>query len=306
MRILLTLVFVTMLSGSAFAQTEVERNFNTFLRWFSGSWDNEIQTFNENYNKIPDDERHGRIHMVYKAVKSDAFPGVLFVIENYSKEGIRGPLNYMSVHHFYPDTERGAIAHAFLFKKDGNWSYLAEDPQAAADLAPDDVSFNTDCMMYWTKEAGQYIGTTDEGACRVGDNKDLLDATGVLSQSDLWRRDIVLDRDGNILRGHKEFERFRAATYYNCGGRHQDNDGEWVYFQNERVHNQGDFVWLGDENLGVQIRQIIWTNGFFENATALQTFQNGSAKATVNGHGSLQTRYIGIDHPEYVVNCKRS
>ena len=305
MRILFISALGALLSLSAMAQTQVEREFDTFVRWFSGSWDNEIQTFNENYERIPEDERHNRIHMVYRAVRAEAFPGVLFVIENYADEGIRGPLNYMSVHHFFVHENSDAIAHAFLFKKDGDWTYLADDPQAAASLTPDDVRFNTDCMMYWHKEAGQFVGTADEGACRVGDNNDLLDATGFLSPTDLWRRDMILDDDGNILRGHKVFEKFRKARYYSCYGRHQDNDGNWVYFQDQQVHNQGDLLWLGDKKLGVQIRQIIWTTGSFNNATALQAFQNGNERATVNGHGSLNTRYIGLDHPEFVVNCER-
>ena len=305
MRNILTFVLMGLFACTAQAQTQVERDFDTFVRWFSGSWDNEIQTFNENFSGVPQDHRHNRIHMVYRAVDAEAFPGVLFVIENYSAEGIRGPLNYMSVHHFFVDSERDAIAHAFLFKKDGDWAYLADNPQAAASLTPDDVRFNTDCMMYWTREAGQFVGTTDDGACLVGDDQDLLDATGQLSATDLWRRDIVLDDDGNILRGHEVFEKFRKARYFSCSGRHQDSDGEWVYFQDQRVHNQGDLLWLGDKNLGVQIRQIIWTTGSFSNATALQAFQNGSERATVNAHGSLNTRYIGLDHPEFVVNCER-
>lgn len=305
MRHFIVAAIVSLWTGTAGAQTSIERDFETFVRWFSGSWDNEVQTFNEDFNNTPQKDRHNRIHMVYEAVRSDSFPGVLFVIKNYAKEGIRGPLNYMSVHHFYPDAERGAIVHAFLFRKDGDWAYLASNPQAAAALTPNDVVFNTGCMMFWTREASQFVGATNDGACRVGDNNDILDATGMLSRSDLWRRDMVLDANGNILRGHETFEKFRAAQYYTCAGRHQNNAGEWVYFDDVKIHNQGDKVWFGDKNLGVQIRQIIWETGFFENATALQTFQNGSERATVNGHGSLRTRYIGIDHPEFVVNCKR-
>lgn len=305
MRYFIVAALLSLWCGAAAAQTSIERDFESFVVWFSGSWDNEIQTFNEGFNNTLEEDRHNRIHMVYEAVRSDNFPGVLFVIRNYAKDGIRGPLNYMSVHHFYPDTERDAIAHAFLFKKDGDWAYLADNPQAVADLTADDVRFNPDCMMFWKREASQFKGVTDEGACRVGDKKDLLDATGMLSRSDLWRRDMVLDSDGNIIRGHKTFEQFRKARHYACSGRYQDNDGAWIYFENEPVHNQGDKVWLGDKNLGVQIRQIIWASGSFQNATALQAFQHGSERATVNGHGSLNTRYIGIDHPEFVVNCER-
>jgi len=37
----------------------------------------------------------------------------------------------------------------------------------------------------------------------------------------------------------------------------------------------------------------------------LQVYVNGAGRAAVNGHGSLNTRYIGIDHPDFVVNCER-
>ncbi len=303
MRTLFILIFVIFGPAATHAQTQVERDFDTFVRWFSGSWDNEIQTFNENYERIPDEDRHNRIHMVYRPVRAEAFPGVLFVIENYSEEGVRGPLNYISVHHFFVHAERNAIAHEFLFRKEGDWAYLEGNAEAAADLTPDDVRWNAECVMYWHREAGQFVGTTDPGACRVGEDRNELDAKGLLSRTDLWRRDLVLADDGSVLRGHEEFEKFRKARYYSCYGRHQDSDGEWVYFQDQRVHNQGDLLWLGDKNLGVQIRQIIWTTGSFSNATALQAFQNGNERATVNAHGSLNTNYIGLDHPEFVVNC---
>ena len=307
MRILFTIGILAFLAAPAHAQTRVERDFNTFVSWLSGSWDNEIQTFNENFSRLPDEMRHERIHMVYESVKADAFPGVLFVIKSYGSEGIRGPLNYVSVHHFFPNVDRGAIAHEFFFKKDGDWSYLADDPDAAAALTPDDVRFNVQCTMYWTKEAGQFTGTTDPSACLTTEDYErvLVEATGLLSRTDLWRRDMVFDRNGNKLSGLEEFEEFRAARYYSCSGRHLDNDGEWVYYDSLRVHNQGDLVWLGDKNLGVQIRQIVWQTGSFNNATVLQAFQNGNGRATVNAHGSMSTRFIGLDHPEFVVNCER-
>lgn len=291
---------------TAGAQTKVERDFDVFVRWMSGSWDNEIQTFNERIEDLPEELRHHRIHMVYQAVEADDVPGVLFVIRNYGKEGLQGDLNYMSVHHFSPDVERQAIAHTFWFNKNGDWAYLADAPSLAADLTLNDVNFNPGCTMYWVREAGQFKGATDEGACKVGEDQNLLDATGLLSRTDLWRRDVVFDAEGNKLRGLDEFEKFRKARSYACSGRYNGDDGEWVMFDDVAVHNQGDFVWLGNDNLGIQLRQIIWTTGFFDNATALQVYQNGNERPTVNGHGALNTRYLGIDHPEFVVNCERT
>lgn len=305
MKTLIATLLLCMCATTASAQTKVERDFETFVRWFSGSWDNEIQTFNEMIEELPEDLRHHRIHMNYRVVQADGVPGVLFVIRNYGKDGVQGDLNYMSVHHFFPDVDRQAIAHEFWFKKDGDWAYLADDPSKAADLTLDDVRFNAGCTMYWTREAGQFKGATEDGACKVGEDENLLEATGLLSRTDLWRRDVVFDAGGNKLRGLDEFEKFRKAITYSCSGRHKDDDDAWVMFDDVRVHNQGDFVWLGGDNLGIQLRQIIWTSGFFDNATALQVYQNGNARPTVNGHGSLNTRYLGIDHPEFVVNCER-
>jgi hypothetical protein len=301
------LVCVLGLSAPALAQTEIERDFETFVHWFTGSWDNEIQTFNENFEGIPEEHRHDRIHMEYRAVRGSGFPGVLFVIKNFGADGVRGDLNYVSVHHFFPHIERQAIAHEFWFSKNGDWSHLAENPDAAAALTADDIRFNRQCTMYWTRKAAQFEGTTDPNACITGEGnaQRIVDATGLLSRSDLWRRDLVSDKDGNRVSGHDTFERFRKARYYGCSGRYRDEAGEWVMYDGVKVHNQGDFVWLGGESLGIQLRQIIWTSGFFGNATALQVYVNGAGRAAVNGHGSLNTRYIGIDHPDFVVNCER-
>ena len=303
MRFLIIILVIFVSNSAAIAQ--ITRDFDTFVHWLSGSWDNEIQTFNENYNKVAREVRQNRSHMVYQAIKSDHFPGILFVKENYGKEGIRAPLNYITIHHMYPDVERQAIAHAFLEKNEGDWDYLTNDIAMVATITPEDVFSDTKCMMYWTKEGGQFSASTNKGDCRVGKNNNLLNTTSFLSNSDLWRREIVLDTEGKLLSGNENFEKFRKATYYTCGGRYQDNAGRWVYFQNQSIHNQGDLVWFGDKNLGVQIRQIIWTTGTFDNATALQTFQNGKERATVNSHAALNTSFIGTDHPEFVVNCKR-
>ncbi|NKB44718.1 MAG: hypothetical protein GKS03_10620 [Alphaproteobacteria bacterium] len=304
MRLLLAIALCFFLALPANAQTEVERDFDTF---FSGDWDNEIQTFNEGIQQLPDDMRHGRIHMKYEAIENDNFPGVLFVIENYGKDGLQGNLNYVSVHHFFVDVERQAIVHELWFKKDGDWSYLAGNAQAASDIGPDDYRFNAQCVMYWKREASQFKGTTDPGACVGGvDGKETtVEATGILSRTDLWRSDLVYDMEGNRLRGLDMPERFRKARFYSCYGRHKGADGDWVNFKDVMVHNQGDFVWLGGDALGIQMRQIIWTSGFFNNALALQAYQNGSDKPTVNGHAALNAGFIGLDHPEFVVNCGR-
>lgn len=308
MRWLLATTLFVLIAIPASAQTEVERDFDTFVRWFTGNWDNEIQTFNEDIQDLPADLRHGRIHMKYHAVKSNTLPGVLFVIENYGKEGLQGDLNYVSVHHFYVDIERQAIAHELWFSANGNWDYLAGNAEAAADLKEGDYRFNQQCMMYWKREASQFKGKTDPGACVGGvDGKQTtVDATGILSRTDLWRSDLVYDIEGNRIRGLDMPERFRKARFYSCYGRHKDSDGGWVNFKDVLVHNQGDFVWLGGDALGIQMRQIIWTSGFFNNALALQAYQNGSEKPTVNGHAALNARFIGLDHPEFVVNCERS
>lgn len=306
MKTLSAILLLCACTTTASAQTKIERDFEAFVRWFSGSWDNEVQTFNETFEQLPAELRHHRIHMVYEPIRAESVPGVLFVIRNYGKDGKQGDLNYMSVHHFFPDLARQAIAHEFWFSKNGDWADLAVDPNAAAKLTLDDVRFNPACTMFWTREAGQFKGATDDGACKVGEDENLLEATGLLTPSDLWRRDVVFSPDGTKLRGLDEFEKFRKARTYMCSGRHKDNADDWVMFDDVAVHNQGDFVWLGDDNLGIQIRQIIWTSGFFDNATALQVYQNGNARPTVNGHGSLNTRYIGIDHPEFVVNCERA
>ena len=307
MRHLFAATLLLLLIQPAVAQTEVERDFDTFIRWFSGNWDNEIQTFNESIQQLPDAMRHSRIHMKYEAVKHDSLPGVLFVIENFGKEGIQGALNYVSVHHFFPDIERQAIAHELWFKKEGNWSYLADNAQAASDLTTADYHFNPQCVMYWKREAGQFKGGTDPGACVTTEGGDdvVVEATGILSRSDLWRSDQVYDKAGKRIGGLDEFERFRKARFYSCYGRHKDESDGWVNFRDVMVHNQGDLVWLGDDVLGIQLRQIIWTSGSFNNALALQGYQNGAERATVNGHAALNASFIGLDHPEFVVNCER-
>ncbi|MBT4739869.1 MAG: hypothetical protein HN793_07800 [Rhodospirillaceae bacterium] len=307
MKLLIATTLLTLLAIPASAQTEIERDFDTFVTWFSGNWDNEIQTFNESIQGLPDDMRHGRIHMKYQAVTSNTLPGVLFVIENYGTEGLQGDLNYVSVHHFYADVERQAIAHELWFSTNGDWNYLAGNADAAADLSAGDYRFNQQCVLYWKREASQFKGATDPGACITteGGEDVVVEATGILSRGDLWRSDLVHDTSGKRIRGLDEFERFRKARFYSCYGRHKAADGGWVNFKDVRVHNQGDFVWLGGDTLGIQMRRIIWTSGFFGNALALQAYQNGSEKPTVNGHAALNASFIGLDHPEFVVNCKR-
>lgn len=307
MRHLLIAALVALFSSSVSAQTPIEREFDTFVSWFSGSWDNEIQTFNEGMERLPENMRHGRIHMKYETVKVDGLPGVLFVIENYGKDGLQGELNYVSVHHFYADVERHAIAHELWFPTDANWSYLADNAQAAADIKPEDYRFNTQCVLYWKREAGQFKGATDPGACVTteGGEDVTVEATGILTRNDLWRSDLVYDMAGDRVRGLDEFEKFRKANFYSCYGRYEDSNGEFHTFSDVKVHNQGDFVWLDGDVLGIQLRQIIWTSGSFKNALALQGYQNGNARPTVNAHAALNGRFIGIDHPEFVVNCDR-
>lgn len=78
------LFVVAMLWGqSSVAQTAIEREFETFVCWFGGSWDNGIQAFNQSFAGTPEGERHKRTHMEYEVVRNESVPGVLFVIKNY-------------------------------------------------------------------------------------------------------------------------------------------------------------------------------------------------------------------------------
>lgn len=292
---------------SFFIKAEIERDFDEFVSWLAGSWDNEIQSFHDNRANLPENELQSRSHVSYELYKNDQFPGMLFIVKNYGIKGIRGPIKKIDIHHYYPDIEQGLIVNEFLSYKNGDYSELAENPELLNLMDRKQFEINTECNVYWRKSASQFIGERKKGKCisRTEGSFNSKDFTGVLSPQDYWMRELLFDSKDNLLSLSLRFKEFKEVIYYSCYGRRQSSDGGWVMFQDIMLHNQGDFFWFANQELGIQLRRIIWRKGTFKNALALQSFQNGSSKMTVNAHASLNASFIGIDHPDFVVNCER-
>lgn len=292
---------------SFFVKAEVERDFDKFVSWLAGSWDNEIQTFHDSRANLSESELKNRSHVSYEHYENDKFVGMLFIVKTYGVKGIRGPIKKTEIHHYFPDVENGYIVNEFLSYKDGDYNKLVENPAILNLMDRNQFEIDTGCNVYWRKSASQFIGERKKGKCLSAAEGRFYskDFTGFLSPENYWIRELSFDSKDNLLSLSIRFKEFKEAIYYSCYGRRQSPNGGWVMFQDVMLHNQGDFVWFGNQELGIQLRRIIWRKGTFKNALALQSFQNGSSKMTVNAHASLNAKFIGIDHPDFVVNCER-
>jgi len=79
-----TIVALQLSSGVHADQNAVlDRDFQTFLEWFPGVYDNQEQVYFEEQLGVPEDERHERIHHTFAPVNLPAFGDHVFYVQQY-------------------------------------------------------------------------------------------------------------------------------------------------------------------------------------------------------------------------------
>lgn len=293
----------------------LDRDFNRFLEWFPGEYDNMEQVyFNGNLN-IPEEERHGRIHHIFTPVNLPNFPGSTFYIEQYQNND-PADVYRQRIYSFEPDYEENAIKLTIYIPEDAEALLGAYNDLSKLDgLVPEAFTFYPGCEVYWRYKNDFYHGYMKEGACRVKSKRSgkILVVTDdlQLSKNSLWIRDEAVFEDGSYVYGNKAriHHKNNRATPFNCWVAPRKKDGEYGFVNNLQLHDQGGWVRIESEEyeyekIALRMRNVVWPSGTNRPSRVLYLHRDGDdEKAVSYAWTSPDEPRLGINLRWVQVSC---
>ena len=292
----------------------LDRDFNRFLEWFPGEYDNMEQVyFNENLN-IPEEERHGRIHHIFTPVDLPNFPGSTFYIEQYQNNDPTDVYR-QRIYSFEPDYEENAIKLTIYIPEDAEALLGAHNDLSKLDgLDPAAFTLYPGCEVYWRYQNGFYHGYMKEGACQVKSKRSgkILVVTDdlQLSPNSLWIRDEAVFEDGSYVYGNKAgiHHKNNRATPFTCWVAPQKKDGEYDFVNNLTLHDQGGWIRLPEteerEQMAFRMRNVDWPIGNNRPSRVLYAYRGEDEdKAVSYAWTSPDEPRIGINLRWVQISC---
>lgn len=293
----------------------LKRDFKRMMKWFPGRYDNQEQVyFNGNLN-VPEEERHGRIHHIFTPVDLPDFPGETFYIEQY-QNGDPTDVYRQRVYSFEPDFEENAIRLTIHIPKDAKALLGAHSDLSKLDgLKPTDFTTYPGCEVYWTFQNEFYHGFMKEGACRVESKRSgktlVITDDLQLSKSSIWIRDEAVDTDGNYVYGNKAriHHKNLRANNFKCWVSPQKENGEYGFYNDIYIHDQGGRVWLEGEDhqrVGLRMRNVVWPMGNNRPSLVLYAYRGDDEdKAVAYAWTSPDEPRIGINLRWIQASCTK-
>jgi hypothetical protein len=303
-------------SAESMARLVLDRDFQTFLQWFEGRFDNELQVFFQPDLKTPEEAKVNRIHSIFKRVSLPAFGETVFYVEQYG-DGDPTKIYRQRLYVFTPDYAEGAIKLVIHAPKNaaplaGAW----KDPTKLASLTPRDTQVYPGCDVWWKRQENQFRGYMRENACRIqsrsGRGTIIVTDDLVLTQDQIWIRDRAVDEKGGYVYGNKAgtYHQLRRIMPYQCwvavlrGAKHGDSgqgSDNWQFIRDVWIHDQGGIASVTTDETPVRtvrlrLRDVEWPFGTNRPSLTLYVLgEEGSDRAVSYAWGEGGAERLGIN-----------
>ncbi len=269
----------------------LKRDFTRMMEWFPGRYDNQEQVYFEENLNVEEELRHGRIHHIFAPVELENFPGTTFYIQQYQNDD-PADVYRQRIYSFEPDFEENAIRLRIYIPKDAkNLLDAHEDPSKLEGIQPSQFTTYDGCDVFWRYQNEHFHGYMKKDECRVTSQRSgktlIIEDDLQLSKSAIWIRDEGWDEDGNKVYGNKARVHHKnlRARMFNCWVSPRKNDGEYGFYNNVRIHDQGGRVWLeSDEHdkVGLKIRNVVWPMGRNRHSLVLYAYKGDDPDKAVS------------------------
>lgn len=315
---LLSAALFMMSGGSATAQqagTPLDKDFALFLEWFPGRYDNELQVFWEPDLKVPEDERHERIHSIFRPVEAPAFGAHVFYVEQF-QDGDPAKIYRQRIYAFAPDAAENAIRLKIYTPKNpealvGAWRETAKLKK----LKLANATTLPGCDVLWRRQANQFLGSIPDGACRVVSTRSgkeiVIDDDLVLTEKEIWIADRATTPEGAYVFGNKAGvpHKLRKVRAFECwtavlrGAKHGDSGeglDDWHFQRGGLMHDQGgDLTLKTDEtpprNIRLKLRRVEWPSGPNRPSLTLYVHEGANKRALSYVWGEEDAERLGVN-----------
>lgn len=318
----MVLLVVVTLAGAVWAEEPVDKDFQLFMEFYAGEFNNHNQVYfetNDHYEKeVPEDSRHPWHHYTNTRADAPAFGEFVF-FNQINDEGPDGAVVRQRVNVFVPDAETGTIRQTFFAIEPGQ--ERVEYPIGPSDLAklePGDLrGYPEGCEVVWRRQADQFLGTIEKGDCAVVSKRSgktlYIWAEMILSKNESWHAEGGTDADFNPIFGPPDGVPFKLSRveYLSCWAAFlKDEEAEeWDSFRGIRIGNQGgvtEFATTHDEprHYRLQLMQTVFPAGNWPDVLELFVFEKGNDKALSYAWTSPDAERIGVNLRWMQVGCQ--
>jgi len=320
LRTLLCGLVLSFLAQSALAQERVaegvlEKDLRQFLDWFPGRYDNSLQAFWEPDFGVPEGERHGRIHSIFRRVDLSDFGENVFYVEQYG-DGDPSKIYRQRIYVFETDTRENAIRlKIFTPKNTDNLKGAYRDTELLKRLRIRETTTREGCDVFWKRQSNQFIGYMKEGACRYMSErlgKEIIISDDlVLTENEIWISDRAETVEGEYVFGNKagihhklkKIRPFECWTSVLRGASHGDSgegSDDWDFKRGGWLHDQGgELVLNTDEEpsrkVRLKIRRVEWPAGTNRPSMTMYVHEGNNERATSYAWTVYDGERIGIN-----------
>ncbi len=293
----------------------LDKDLALFLEWFPGRYDNSLQVFWEPDLDVPEDERHERIHSVFRPVELTAFGDHVFYVEQF-QDGDPSDVYRQRIYVFQADENEDAIRLRIHSPDDTDALVGAyRDPSLLEGLTPEAAPAREGCDVFWKRQANQFIGYMKEGACRFESRrlgKEIIISDDlVLTENEIWISDRAETVDGEYVFGNKAGvpHKLRKIRPFECwtavlrGAEHGDSgegNRDWDFRTGGWIHDQqGELVLTTDETpsreIMLRLRRVEWPTGSNRPSLTLYVHEDGSDRATSYAWTEYDGERVGLN-----------
>jgi hypothetical protein len=319
--LLIAIAFMLSAAGPAQSQASnrgvLEQDFQLFLGWFEGRFDNDRQVFFERDLNVSEDARHERIHSIFRRVDLPAFGANVFYVEQYL-EGDPARIYRQRLYVMSLDDAAQAIRLTIHIPTNPDPLRGAHlDPARLVGLTPDQTTTYPGCDVLWRRQENQFVGAVPGGSCRVVSSRSgrtlVVSDDLVLTDNAIWIHDRAEDEQGGYVYGNRAGvpHQLRRARGFLCwtavlrGAEHGDSGAgasgdDWFFQREQWVHDQGgDLIITTDETPARQfmlrLRRVEWPYGTNRPSLTLYVHEVGENRALSYAWGEYDAERLGIN-----------
>ncbi len=230
---------------------ELDPDLARLAEWFAGTWDNHAQVEAMVEARSPGIER---VHAVFLPVEVPAIGGAAFFGRLMLDEDPERTFRLRLYRFALDEARRSLRLDQYSFVDEQAWRGLRPDLSRLAGLAAGDLRHVPSCAIHFRFDSAtrRYLGSTDEGACRVESDR-LAAAVTIEDRMEIGEdllavSSIARDQSGRRVQGNAEGRpyRLRKARWYQgwvalheAGPDALPGDARWHMRENIVLHGEG-------------------------------------------------------------------
>jgi hypothetical protein len=303
-----------------------ERDVQVLAELLPGRYDNWNQNYFDGRRKLPETERHERLHTRIVRVTAPAFGAVVFYAEDY-RDNEPSKVTRRRVLALAPDIEGGGARLKIYWIDDriaARFGAALTVRELWSAVRPDELRYVPGCDLWFVREVGQYSGASRATQClfkSAGIGEVYGEYRMLIAPSGIEWHELQRDRRGRVIAGHASgvgYDLQRAREFKCNADMPGVGGGAAIPFERYaglELHDKGGAAWFKTREREPREFQIVlsavnWpinneTGAFTRNSLVLYVNERVSGEIKNHGYSGTDPKVdrLFINLKWMLVNC---